>query len=338
MDVHALVVEAVGPARSLGVWRKCGIDLAYRDPAGVLRRARQTPRLRPEQWLVPGMTVFATVDGDQAEIDFDRIPPLADRIAASDPPLCRLETTMREVSVARRELLETETAAAQLAPEMRLAPDLLAELVRRDQATYEADLAALLAARPAHDVIDSDGRLRGTADFVAREQQPPRDPSESSGGPPLYKGRRLYRVWLYGRDPYPVADEVWFNKPLNPDRALLLAGEVPVSVDPSDRDDVRFLWDEYDRDPVEVLHQRALKQTQRAGHEAAYLAEKMLESTFAAIPDVAQRRALAEQMRAQGTTVPDHLLRDHERIAKLDTLLARGVISRDEYDQQVARL
>jgi hypothetical protein len=241
--VDAYVIGAQAP-RALNVGHFVGhpVHVVYRDASGRLVMAKADKELEEEQWIVAGMTVpFEPYDGSptKGRIVLDEIPPLSERIAACDPPLCELESVwLRLRSIARElgghALLWTSMYAKELgwlfdeiAGGPAWSPD--------EQAVIER----MLAERPQSPVVDAEGRLRGTADLVSMTGRPEEreDPTTS-----FYEGKMIVRVWLYGQTPYPVLRQTTFD----PDdhRTWLGRGRVPVSVSQQDRNDVRFLWDE----------------------------------------------------------------------------------------------
>lgn len=330
MRVETLVLQAGGPAWRLSPWRKTRAELAYRDAAGALHRVEVHQHIPEERWIVPGMRVAAEVDGGRAEVLIDEITPLQERIAACDPPLCDLETIGRELEIVRREIAHAHLER----PLLGIEQDVVDAYDDFEDADHAQRLEQRVAARPAQPVVDAEGRLRGTADFVSRTIPPKSNVHQR----PAYRGRRLYRVWLYGSGPYPVLDNVHFDAHRRKrDKALLAWGDVPVSVSPSDRNDVRFHWDEYTLTAEEVLDDRIQHEIDVNLGAAKAMAAQHLEMVFAAV-DPSQRRQLAVSMRAMGQEVPDRYLHDPERLAKLDALLERGVVAPEEYERIKERI
>lgn len=328
--IDAYVVSADAPADRLLAWRE-EVTVGYRRADGRLIGATTKTRIPEERWLVRGMTVPAVVDTDhpgEIEILFGEVPSLEQRVAANDPPLCELERVSREVKRVRDQLEPVPDADAAAR----------AQMVEIQIRNLEAEHAAALATRPAAPVTGYDGSLRGTADAVSFTPRPIGDGGPDSAGR-SWHGKRIVRIWLYGYAPYPVLEDVKFSS--RDPRTWLAHGRVPVSVSPTDRTDVEYLWDEYDLDERKAARERMDREIGRAASDIKavqdHFGPAMLEQAMAACHDIGQRRVLAEQMRAMGHEVPDHFLRDSERLAKLDALLARGVISQAEYDEQAAR-
>lgn len=339
LRIDAYVVEADAPAPRQLIPMRPTIVVVYRAADGRLLSARDTRRLPEERWIVRGMTIPVLIDPakpHRAEVLVDEIPPLDQRVAACDPTLCRLEEVARHVYGALNEMGVHE--GLDLADEDGREIDAMRKrMLEIHTGGVEADHAAAAAARPQAPEHGTDGRLRGTADLVSSTMRPRDGSSETVVY--TWRGKRIVRVWLYGHEPYPIVEEVKFD--VRDPRTRLAYGRVPVSVSPTDRTDVRYLWDEYDLDGDTWVQERVGTEVERAVRDAsaikAEFAGPMVEQAMAACHGVEQRRILAGQLRAMGQEVPDHHLRDTERLAKLDALLARGVIDQAEYDEQAAR-
>lgn len=337
MPVELFVLYADGPAPKFQP-RKSRFEFAYRDAAGAWQYAECAKRIHEPQWLVPGERVPGEIDPGnprKAEVLWEEIVPLEQRILANDRALSGHHEVYRELKLVRRAMIHERVN--QQVPDNSDLPEYLRNALDTVQALessdYAEDLAAFMATRPQQPLIDDKGRLRGEADLISRTISPPPGPGgDGAGG---HWGKRIYRVWLYGYDPYPVLDKAWIGAAGS--RSQLAYGRVPVSVSQTDRNDVRFHWDEYDRDPGEVHHNQVMKEMGRALRDANIMVDAQMKAVFEATPPE-QRRFVAETMIAQGTHVPDELFRDSARIRKLDALLERGVVTIDEYQHYLTKL
>lgn len=297
-EMQGIVTMAEGPDGGWGTGNQV-IYLAVKLPDGrtfhVLDRTAKAPI---EQWVLRGMTVAVELKSrnpNKCDVLMDRIPPLSQRIARGDWAMCNLESVHALVLLTEFDIRETArgTDPAALKPLRDLAQWMVLEAARLKQAK-----------RPAAPVTDPDGRLRGTADLVSCESKPGSLRGNSGAIQPSWRARRLIRIWPYGHAPYVIMDEAKLKDDKTA-RGYLPGGSVPVSIDPADPEDVRYLWDEHH---VETTPQprTVLEVTDQMAHYAT-LQQDPLYPIVSSISGET-RAVLAARLRESGTVIPDEWL------------------------------
>lgn len=220
---EGMVMIGAAPAEGWG-GEKSKTWVAYRDEQGTLRKAHGEKRLEKDQWLLKGMTIQIAVDPrkpDRCELITDNVPLIGDLISANDPLVWDLAVVDAQITRLREEMAYTSRGL----PFAATPVDVHAER-QRESANW-----------PSQPVVLADGRLRGTAAASVATPPPPRRRR--------WKGRRLVRVWPFGQAPYAFLEQHKFNMDEKYKRFDL--GDVPCSINPSDRSDVVYLWEELDR-------------------------------------------------------------------------------------------
>lgn len=294
----ALVISATGPDAGWTTGRQ-RLELMVRLPSGDLVKSSPEPKVEVERWIVKGMTVPVAFDPSRpwdCEVLTERITPLAQRLAEHDWTLCDLEEVTVRVRLAE---FDYETGCEPNDPARA-----------QEEARLREWQEQRHAQRPQGAVVEADGRLRGTADLISHEIKPSsRRGSKDRAG---WTGKRLYRVWLFGHDPYPVLDEADFAHDgadrITSGRPRLRGGDVPVTVDPVDRGDVAFLWVEHTRPEAD----RGAKIIRQAleNHRDGILDGRSMRYLYKNMPED-MRPAFVEQLQAAGIDVsPIARLRD----------------------------
>lgn len=301
VEMQGLVMNARGPDKGFRTGKQ-KVSVALTLPDGDIVVIDDEPKAEIEQWIVRGMTVPVAVDGPnptRGEVLMDRIAPLSQRMTSRDWALCRLENVraLIALNVFDRAQMNLNVAPQEAAANRELAQWLLLSAVQ-----------IKLAARAAEPVAGPDGRLRGTADLISNEAKPS-SRSGSAGSPDTagWKGKRLYRAWLYGHDPYPVMDEAKFKPSRGGHQASLEGGDVPISVNPTDPTDVEFLWDEHDYDPKARPEPLSNLEAQDQMTHFRLASANPMYRVFCSISRPI-RHQLATQLRASGRQVPDEWL------------------------------
>lgn len=264
---EGVVLTAAAPAEGWG-GDKSKTWVAYRDEQGTLRKAHGEKRLEKEHWLLKGMHIQIAVDPrkpDRCDLITDNVPRISDLIARNDPLVWDTAVIASQLANLHQEIDSTQAGL----PFILNPVDVAAERRR------------MAEGRPSERVVGPDGRLRGTADVLAATPSP----HSSEGSVTRWKGRRLVRIWPYGMEPYAFLEKKHFNS--NDKVEAFHLGNVPCSINPSDRGDVVYLWDEHDRS--KETFQQGLIET------ALYQSERQMA------PMMAQMQAQMEaQMRAMG--------------------------------------
>ena len=317
---------------------KDDVTVAVRPDGGPPIAVKARTRIDQDVWLVRGTSVTVEFDPSKPnDATLEDVPSLKERIAAGDPALVDPIGAARAVAEDVQEIEDAAAASRDVGEAARIR-DLRLKLQATDEAFRDERRLAVEAEYGSGPLTAPDGRWRGFGRVVSLTTARPK-----SGQNTGRDRKAIWAIQLIGQAPYAtVLKERYRDRQRAGGRFDIAgAGAYPLLVNPRDRDDIEILWQEAP-DATEELLAHAGSIGDLVQRQVAAMAPEFLAAAFAATPDAASKRMLAEQLRAQGMQVDDAWVTGGDeraaRLAKLEALLDRGVLTQAEYDEQVRRL
>ncbi len=283
----ALVLEATAPPEggpSIGPGSRGSVRIQA-DPGSGSRAFDGKIRMIEEHWLVPGMEVPVTFDGqrpEQFEIDWDAIPSMEARAGANDPALAEPVVARRKVAHALG-LSRADTGSSRTERVERA----LAQRAEQPAPPGKLPGVVLIATIRGRRKIVGDANNDSTHDQLTYER----------------KSAAVLSVNVLGRPPYAL-----YVRKFKCETDLIepLWTPLPALVSIEDPADVEILWDEVPSHDVQLMNRIASSvatrqaQTQQVDQLRAALSDAVSPADASA-PNAAP----AVDMAALGSLAPD---------------------------------